>query len=76
MGNKDIQPVILSFIYTSYRLRKADLGLGCSLISLYAYKNGHHRPTGETPFKWRFAGGTIVAHIGMLTGMFWASVVP
>ena len=24
-------------------------------------KAGHHRPTSETPFKWRFAGGPMMA---------------
>ena len=28
-------------------------------ISEY-YNAGHHRPANETPFKWRFAGGSIV----------------
>ena len=23
---------------------------------------GHHRPASETPFKWRFAGGPLMAH--------------
>ena len=27
-----------------------------------------HRPTSKTPFKWRFAGGSIVAGEGLLTG--------
>ena len=30
--------------------------------------SGHHRPTSETPFEWRFAGGPIVARFEMLTG--------
>ena len=25
---------------------------------------GHERPAGETPFKWRFAGGPIMAQLG------------
>ena len=29
---------------------------------------GHYRPTSETPFKWRFAGGPIVVRFYMLTG--------
>ena len=29
---------------------------------------GHHRSTSETPFKWRFAGGPMVAHIYMPAG--------
>ena len=28
-----------------------------------AFNIGHHRPTSETPFKWRFAGGQIIAHV-------------
>ena len=24
---------------------------------------GHHRPSSETPFKWRFAGGPMMAHV-------------
>ena len=24
---------------------------------------GHHRPANEMPFKWRFAGGPIMAHL-------------
>ena len=31
-------------------------------------KSDHHQPTSETPFKWRFAGGPIVARHCMLTG--------
>ena len=29
-------------------------------------KAGHHRPTSDTPFKWRFAGGPVVAQHWML----------
>ena len=24
---------------------------------------GHHRPASETPFKWRFAGGSLMARL-------------
>ena len=34
-------------------------------------KVSHHRPTNETPFKWRFTGGPIVARYCMLAGMLW-----
>ena len=30
--------------------------------------SGHHRPSSETPFKKRFAGGPIVARFSMFTG--------
>ena len=30
--------------------------------------SGNYRPTSETPFKWRFAGGPIEAHFYLLTG--------
>ena len=30
-------------------------------------KAGNYRPASKTPFQWRFAGGPIVAHGGMLT---------
>ena len=30
--------------------------------------SGHYRPTSQTPFEWRFAGGPIVARFYMLTG--------
>ena len=29
-------------------------------------RGNHHRPTSETPFKWRFAGGPMMASHGML----------
>ena len=29
--------------------------------------SGHYRPTSETPFKWRFAGGPMMAHFYMVT---------
>ena len=29
--------------------------------------SGHHRPSSETPFKWRFAGGPIVARFSMFS---------
>ena len=35
---------------------------------------GHHRPASETPFKWRFAGGQMMAHLlnGVsLAGRWW-----
>ena len=28
-----------------------------------AFNVGPYRPTSETPFKWRFAGGPIMAHL-------------
>ena len=28
-----------------------------------ALKAGHHRPASETPFKWRFAGESMMAHL-------------
>ena len=31
-----------------------------------ALKAGHHRPASETPFKWRFAGGPMMAQHLML----------
>ena len=31
--------------------------------------SGHYRPSSETPFKWRFAGGPMVAHSYMFTGL-------
>ena len=31
-------------------------------------QSGHYRPASETPFKWRSAGGPIVACDGMLAG--------
>ena len=33
-------------------------------------KVGHHRPASETPFKWRFAGGPMMAHIVCWPGSF------
>ena len=32
--------------------------------------SGHYRPASETPLKWRFAGGLIVAHFCIFTGNF------
>ena len=26
------------------------------------FSAGHQRPASETPFKWRFAGGSMIAH--------------
>ena len=31
---------------------------------------GHYQPTSETPLKWRFAGGPILARDFMIAGMF------
>ena len=31
-------------------------------------KAGHHRPSSETPFRWRFAGGPLVARDCILAG--------
>ena len=31
---------------------------------------GHQRPASETPFKWRFAGGPMIAQHGMLAWYF------
>ena len=43
-------------------------------------KKGHHRPAGETPFEWRFAGGPMVVQHCMLAGYIFeaqhAIVVP
>ena len=33
-------------------------------------KSDHYRPASETPSGWCFAGGPIVAHYGMLAGMY------
>ena len=38
-------------------------------------KVGHHRPTIETPFKWCFAGGPIVAKECLLAGPLPMTVV-
>ena len=35
--------------------------------------SGHHRPTRETPFEWRFAGGPIVARFWMFTGIIYGT---
>ena len=32
--------------------------------------SGHYRPTSETPFKWRCAGGPIVVRFNMYTGLY------
>ena len=34
-------------------------------------KAGHHRPTSETPFEWRFAGGPMVARHFVLAGVLY-----
>ena len=31
--------------------------------------SGHHRPINETPFELCFAGGPMMAHFGLLTGV-------
>ena len=36
---------------------------------------GHYRPTSETQFKWRFAGGPLVVVFYMLTGVLLADAV-
>ena len=38
-------------------------------------KSGHCRPVSETPSKWRFAGGPIVARDWMLTGFTLGSYI-
>ena len=35
----------------------------CTTLSSQHSMLGHHHPSSETPFKWRFAGGPMVAHL-------------
>ena len=59
--------VLLVYLNIALAMLYAVINLAC--LILYPYiKVGHHWPTSETPFKWRFAGGPIVARESMLAG--------
>ena len=53
--------LIFAFLLTCVMIAGGPSKRGSSSIFYQeARKAGHYRPTSETPFKWRFAGGPIV----------------
>ena len=55
----------ICILYTTHihaRIKRGEQG-SAPILETHAITGCHHRPTSETPLKWRFAGGSIIARL-------------
>ena len=71
LGHSKVYTEYQVFAYTKYKRNQVEHDY---LLPSQHTVSGHHRLISETPFKWRFAGGLMLAYFSMFTGAVCESI--